>query len=153
MKVGIVVIGKTAKAYSAAVDDYLSRISHYLPVRLTVLPDVTKGKTLSIAQIKSLEGAQMMKLFGTTDYVVLLDEQGKEYSSVAFAQWLNRQQQRQLWFVIGGAYGFSDDLYARANEKLSLSQMTFPHDLVRLIFVEQLYRACTIIKGEPYHHE
>ena len=120
-----------------------------------VIPELRNTKSLSMAQQKEREGEMILKQLASGDHVVLLDEHGEERRSVDFASWLEKKQMsvRRMVFVVGGPYGFSDAVYARCNEKISLSRMTFSHQLVRLVFVEQLYRACTIIKGEPYHHE
>ncbi len=139
MKVELIVVGKTAqRELVALVDDYVGRICHYLPFQMTMVTEVEK----------------VLQRVEKTDWVVLLDERGIQMSSVELASWLSRRQQQpqKVVFVIGGAYGFSPAAYNRANEMLSLSRMTFSHQMVRLVFVEQLYRACTIIKGEAYHH-
>ena len=135
--------------------DYTERIGHYMPFEVLTIPELKNTKSLSEEQQKVHEGELMMRHFQASDTVVLLDEHGKERRSMEFAKWLEKKQQttRRLVFVIGGPYGFSSALYNRADEMISLSQMTFSHQMVRLIFLEQLYRACTIIKGEPYHHE
>ena len=156
MKTLLILVGKTNdKHFQAGISDYAERISHYMPFDIVTIPELRNTKSLSEEQQKTAEGELILKQIQTSDTVVLLDEHGKELRSVDFARWLSQKQQtaRRLVFVIGGPYGFSPDVYARANEKLSLSQMTFSHQMVRLIFTEQLYRACTIIKGEPYHHE
>ena len=126
-----------------------------MPFELLVIPELKNTKSLSESQQKEREGELILKSLQPADTVVLLDEHGKEWRSTAFAAWLQKQQQltRRLVFVVGGPYGFSPAIYNRAQEKLSLSKMTFSHQMIRLIFTEQLYRACTIIKGEPYHHE
>ena len=126
-----------------------------MPFTVTVIPELKNTKNLTEAQQKEREGELILKQIQPQDYVVLLDEHGKEMRSVDFARWLSQKQQvcRQLFLVIGGPYGFSPAVYARAQEKISLSLMTFSHQMVRLILAEQVYRACTIIKGEPYHHE
>ncbi|MBF1587113.1 MAG: 23S rRNA (pseudouridine(1915)-N(3))-methyltransferase RlmH, partial [Prevotella sp.] len=126
-----------------------------MPFELLVIPELKNTKSLSKNQQKEREGDLIFKSLQPTDTVVLLDEHGIEWDSTAFASWLQKKQQltRRLVFVVGGPYGFSPAVYNRAQEKLSLSKMTFSHQMVRLIFTEQLYRACTIIKGEPYHHE
>ena len=143
MKTTLVLIGKTDnKHISACINDYVERISHYMPFDITTLPDIKNTKNLTEEQQKEQEGKAIMKLLQPSDYVVLLDEHGKELRSI-----------ERLIFIIGGPYGFSPTLYQRANELLSLSRLTFSHQMVRLIFTEQIYRACTIIKGEPYHHE
>ena len=119
------------------------------------IPELKSTKHLSEEQQKQAEGELILKQLQPTDTVVLLDERGKEFRSIEFARWLEQKQQavRRLVFIIGGPYGFSPAVYARANEQLSLSRMTFSHQMIRLTFTEQIYRACTIIKGEPYHHE
>lgn len=126
-----------------------------MPFSITTIPELKNTKSLSEEQQKQKEGELIMKEIQPSDAVVLLDEHGKEFRSVEYADWLRRKQAtaRRLVFVIGGPYGFSKEVYSRADEKISLSKMTFSHQMVRLIFTEQLYRACTIIKGEPYHHE
>lgn len=149
-------VGKTTdKHIAASIDDYVGRIGHYLPFDMQVIPELRNTKSLSMAQQKEREGELILKQLASGDHVVLLDEHGEERRSVDFASWLEKKQMRvrRLVFVVGGPYGFSDTVYARCDEKISLSRMTFSHQLVRLVFVEQLYRACTIIKGEPYHHE
>ena len=156
MKTELILIGKTNdKHFQAGIDDYTSRIGHYMPFAITVIPELKNTKALSEAQQKEREGELILRQIQDGDHVVLLDEHGKERRSIEFASWLEKKSQnvRRLVFVIGGAYGFSDSVYQRGNEKVSLSQMTFSHQMVRMIFVEQVYRACTIIKGEPYHHE
>ena len=156
MKTILILVGKTAnKHFQAGISDYAERIGHYMPFDIVTIPELRQTKSLSEEQQKTAEGELILKQIQPSDTVVLLDEHGKELRSVDFARWLSQKQQtaRRLVFVIGGPYGFSPEVYARANEQLSLSQMTFSHQMVRLIFTEQLYRACTIIKGEPYHHE
>ena len=156
MKTELIVVGKTTnKHFIAAINDYLERIGHYMPFSVTVIPELRNAKSLSQQQQKDKEGEAILRLLQPADTVVLLDERGKEPRSIELADWLQRQQQtaRRLVFIIGGPYGFSQQVYSRADSMLSLSRMTFSHQMVRLIFVEQLYRACTIIKGEPYHHE
>lgn len=156
MKTELILVGKTVnKHFVAGIKDYVERIGHYMPFNITVIPELKNTKSLSEEQQKEREGEMILKLVQPADTVVLMDEHGQEFRSVEFAQWLQKKQNtaRRLMFVIGGPYGFSDAVYARANEKISLSRMTFSHQMVRLIFTEQIYRACTIIKGEPYHHE
>ena len=156
MKTELIVVGKTTnKHFIAAINDYLERIGHYMPFSVTVIPELRNAKSLSQQQQKDKEGEAILRLLQPSDTVVLLDERGKEPRSIELADWLQRQQQtaRRLVFIIGGPYGFSQQVYSRADSMLSLSRMTFSHQMVRLIFVEQLYRACTIIKGEPSHHE
>jgi 23S rRNA (pseudouridine1915-N3)-methyltransferase len=156
MKTVLILVGKTInKHFIANIDDYVSRISHYMPFEVVTIPEIKNSKNLTEQQQKENEGSLILNKIQQSDYVVLLDEHGDELRSLNFANWLQKKQSvvRRLVFIIGGPYGFSSDMYARANEKLSLSKMTFSHQMVRLIFIEQLYRACTIIKGEPYHHE
>nr|WP_314684201.1 23S rRNA (pseudouridine(1915)-N(3))-methyltransferase RlmH [uncultured Prevotella sp.] len=156
MKTILILVGKTqSKIFKVGIDDYVSRIEYYMPFSITTIPELKKTKSLSEDQQKQKEGELILKEIQPSDTVVLLDEHGAEFRSVEYANWLKQKQNtaRRLVFIIGGPYGFSSDVYARANEKISLSRMTFSHQMVRLIFTEQLYRACTIIKGEPYHHE
>ena len=157
MNIELIVVGKTdMKEVSALVDMYSKRINHYAKFSITYLPDLRNTKNLSEEQQKNAEGAMLLKDITTGDHVVLLDEAGEEMRSIAFAQWLQKRMNsgvRRLVLMIGGPYGFSDEVYNRANGKISLSKMTFSHQIVRAIFTEQLYRAFTIIKGEPYHHE
>ena len=156
MKTILILVGKTqSKIFKVGIDDYVSRIAHYMPFSITTIPELKNTKSLSEDQQKQKEGELILKEIQPSDTVVLLDEHGAEFRSVEYANWLKQKQNtaRRLIFIIGGPYGFSPDVYARANEKSSLSRMTFSHQMVRLIFIEQLYRACTIIKGEPYHHE
>ncbi|MCR4773656.1 MAG: 23S rRNA (pseudouridine(1915)-N(3))-methyltransferase RlmH [Prevotella sp.] len=156
MKTELILVGKTVnKHFIAGINDYAERISHYMPFSITTIPELKNTKSLSEEQQKEREGELILKLIQPSDTVVLLDEHGAEMRSIEYAKWLQHKQQtaRRLIYVIGGPYGFSKAVYDRANEKISLSKMTFSHQMVRLIFTEQLYRACTIIKGEPYHHE
>lgn len=156
MKTTLLWVGKTTDKHIAALtDEYVGRLQHYVPVEIVVIPELKNTKSLSEAQQKQAEGEQILRQIQTGDHVVLLDEHGKQPTSMQLAAWLEKKLAavRRLVFVIGGPYGFSPDVYARADEQLSLSPMTFSHQMVRLIFVEQLYRAHTIIKGEPYHHE
>ena len=156
MKTNLILVGKTTNKHLATViDDYVGRIGHYMPFSVVVVPELKNTKALSEEQQKEREGELILQKIKPTDTLVLLDERGSELSSVAFSQWLQRKQSsaRNLVFVIGGPYGFSKAVYNRADEQLSLSRMTFSHQLIRVVFAEQLYRACTIIKGEPYHHE
>ena len=156
MKTVLILVGKTAnKHFVAGISDYAERITHYMPFEIITIPELRNTKNLSEEQQKTSEGELILRQLQPSDTIVLLDEHGKEMRSIEYAKWLQQKQLtcRRLVFVIGGPYGFSDAVYSRANEKISLSQMTFSHQMVRLIFTEQLYRACTIIKGEPYHHE
>ena len=156
MKTTLILVGKTnGKLFNEGIDDYAKRIGHYTPFAVKVLPELKSTKSLSEGQQKDKEGKMILKSISPSDFVVLLDEHGTEYRSMEFAKWIEKRRNggSDLVFVIGGPYGFSPDVYNRADALISLSRMTFSHQMVRLIFVEQLYRACTIIKGEPYHHE
>jgi 23S rRNA (pseudouridine1915-N3)-methyltransferase len=156
MKTELLLVGKTVnKHFIAGINDYIERTNHYMPFNITVIPELKNTKALTEEQQKEREGDLILQKLQSSDTVVLLDEHGKELRSIEFADWLQRKQNttRRLVFIIGGPYGFSKAVYERANERLSLSKMTFSHQMVRLIFCEQIYRACTIIRGEPYHHE
>ena len=156
MKTTLLLVGRTAdKLYAEGIRDYADRISHYTPFSVKVRPEIKNSKSLSEKQQKEKEGELILKSIEDKAHVTLLDERGKEYSSMEFASWLSNKQMtvRNLVFVIGGPYGFSQAVYDRADEKISLSRMTFSHQMVRLVLAEQIYRACTIIKNEPYHHE
>ena len=156
MKTELILVSKTTdKHLMAGINDYLERISHYMPFEIIVIPELKNTKNMTEEQQKVREGELILQKIQPSDTVVLLDEHGKQYRSVEFADWLQKKQNtaRKLVFIIGGPYGFSEPVYTRANEQISLSKMTFSHQMVRLLFVEQIYRACTIIKGEPYHHE
>lgn len=157
MKAVLLAIGKTdAQYFKEAIEEYKKRLIHYLPFDVELIPDLRNTKNLSEEQQKVKEGELILKSLQAGDYIVLLDDKGKEYTSMKFAQYIEQKMHsvpKRLVFIIGGPYGFSDDVYNKANEKLTLSRMTFSHQMVRLIFVEQLYRAMTIINNEPYHHE
>ena len=156
MKTELIVVGKTtSKHISACIDDYAERIGHYMPFSISVIPELKNTKALTEQQQKEREGEMILQRVTASDALILLDEHGTEHRSIEFATWLQKKQlsARRLVFVVGGPYGFSQQVYNRANEMISLSRMTFSHQMVRLVFTEQLYRACTIIKGEPYHHE
>lgn len=156
MKITLLQAGKTHfKFVDAGFDEFTKRLKHYCRFDHQLFELPTKLKTTDIALTKKNEGELFLKRLQATDFVVLLDENGKKYNSVAFAAYIQKLQlhHAHLVFIIGGAYGFSDEVYERANAKVSLSDMTFSHQLIRLVFIEQLYRAFTIIKGEPYHHE
>jgi 23S rRNA (pseudouridine1915-N3)-methyltransferase len=156
MKITLLQLGKTHfKFVDTGFDEFAKRLKHYCKFESLLFELPTRLKTNDIIQIKKNEGEVLLKKLTPTDFVILLDENGKEYASTAFADYLQKLSlhQAHVVFIIGGAYGFSDEVYTRANAKVSLSQMTFSHQLIRLIFIEQLYRAFTIIKGEPYHHE
>lgn len=157
MKVALLLVGKTVnKHFVELIDDYASRLTHYVGFDIITIPELKNTKNLTAEQQKQQEGELILKQLQAVDHVVLLDEHGKELRSVEFSRLMEQRMQmvsKRMVFVIGGPYGFSPEVYAKANEKLSLSQMTFSHQMVRLIFVEQLYRAMTIMRGEPYHHE
>ncbi len=156
MKVKIICIGKTGKSFLIeGENEYLNRLKHYLTIEKIEIPDLKNAKNLSQDQIKTAEGLEILKKTEQGEVIFLLDEKGKTYSSEKFAEFLQNRFNiggKTLTFVIGGAYGFSDQLYSAATGKLSLSHMTFSHQMVRMIFLEQIYRAMTILKGEPYHH-
>ncbi len=157
MKIVLLVVGKTNDAhFIAGIDEYMQRIRHYVPFTLEVIPELKNTKSLSEAQQKEKEADLLLKAFLPGDYIILLDEHGKEYRSMEFASWMEKRMAtgvKRLIFVVGGPYGFSPRIYSTAQEKISLSKMTFSHQMIRLIFVEQIYRAMTIINHEPYHHE
>ena len=147
--------GRTREQYlEVGVDEYLKRIGRYVPLNCITVPDPKIPGKAGQDAVKKIEGEQVLKRIRPADFLILLDETGKMFGSVEFAHYLEGLEGRtgHVVFVIGGAYGFSEEVYNRADAKLSLSRMTFPHQLVRLIFTEQLYRALTILKGEPYHH-
>lgn len=156
MKLTLILVGKTnAEHLKEGISLYEKRIGHYIPFEIKILPDVKNSKSLPEKELKIKEGELILKALTPGDDVILLDDKGIELDSVEFAKFIGRgmvRSTKSMIFVIGGAYGFSDDVYNRASMKISLSKMTFSHQLVRLIFAEQLYRAFTIIKGEPYHH-
>ncbi len=157
MKTVLLVVGKTVEQhYVTAIADYVERVKHYIPFDMEVIPELKNTKSLSMEQQKEREGSLIIKSLQPGDVVVLLDEKGKEFRSVEFASWMEGKLNtvsRRLVFVVGGPYGFSKSVYALANDKISLSKMTFSHQMIRLIFVEQLYRAMNILHGGPYHHE
>lgn len=157
MNIDLVVVGKTdSREVDALVEMYAKRINFYAKFSIVYLPDVKNTRKLSQAQQRTAEGEAILRQVGDGDYLLLLDEHGEELRSVEFAAWMQKRMAgglRRLVFVIGGPYGFSDAAYSRADGKLSLSRMTFSHQIVRAIFTEQLYRAFTIIRNEPYHHE
>lgn len=157
MNIVLLTVGKTEASYwKEALAEYQRRLQHYVPFELQALPEVKNTKNLTKTEQKNQEGVLIRKALQAGDWCVLLDEQGKEYTSMEFAAYLEKKIQivsRRLVFVIGGPYGFSDEVYQKiASERLSLSKMTFSHQMIRPIFVEQLYRAMTILRGEPYHH-
>ena len=157
MKFTLLVVGRTVeKHYINAINDYAERTKHYISYDIQFIPELKKTKSLSMEQQKEKEGELILKALQPGDVPVLLDEHGKEFRSVEFASWVERKMHtvsKRLVFIIGGPYGFSPAVYAVAQEKISLSKMTFSHQMIRLIFVEQLYRAMTILNNGPYHHE
>ncbi len=157
MKTVLLVVGRTVEPhYIAAINDYTERVSHYISFEMEVIPELKNTKSLTTEQQKEKEGELILKSLHAGDVVVLLDEAGKEFRSVEFADWMQRKLSnvnKRLVFIVGGPYGFSPKVYAAAQEKISLSRMTFSHQMIRLVFVEQLYRAMSILNGSPYHHE
>lgn len=157
MKITLLTVGKTDRDWvRQGLDIYVSRLKHYIPFSMVEIPELKNVSALSKDQIKAKEGELILKNIRPTDDLILLDEHGKEYTSVELAKVTQEKISytgKDMVFVIGGAYGFSPEVYSRANSKISLSRMTFSHQMVRAIFAEQLYRAFTIMKGEPYHHE
>ena len=157
MNIKLIAIGKTDnKALQSLIDDYTKRLSFYIKFDLDIIPDIKNVKNLSESQQKEKEGELILSKISPTDNLILLDENGKSFSSLDFSTELQKKMNagiKTLVFVIGGPYGFSDAVYAKANGKISLSQMTFSHQMVRLFFIEQVYRGFTILKNEPYHHQ
>lgn len=157
MKTILLVVGRTVeKHFDTAINDYLRRTKHYISFDMEVIPELKNTKSLSAEQQKDREGELILRALQPGDTVVLLDEQGKEMRSVEFAGYMERKMNtvnKRLVFVIGGPYGFSDKVYQAAHEKISMSKMTFSHQMIRLIFAEQMYRAVSILNGSPYHHE
>ena len=158
MKIALLTVGKTTdKHFSAAIDDYRKRTKRYVPFSIEIIPDIKNTKSLSAEQQKEKEGECILRAIQPGDVVILLDEHGQEMRSVEFAAYLNLKMSnatgKRLLFVIGGPYGFSKSVYHAAHEKVSLSKMTFSHQMIRLLFIEQLYRALSILHGSPYHHE
>lgn len=157
MKILLVTIGKTHTKYVVkGIEDYVGRLKRYVPFALEELPDVKTSKTTPEETQKSAEGDLILKQLAPSDFVVLLDERGREFTSVEFSDYLQKimaMGRKQIVFVVGGPYGFSKAVYERSDAKLSLSRMTFNHEMVRLFFIEQIYRAMTILRNEPYHHE
>jgi len=157
MTIKLIVVGKTDnKAIIALIEEYSKRLNFYIKFELEIIPDLKNTKSLSEVLQKEKEGELILKNVVSSDDLILLDERGKSYSSVEFSDYLQKKMNaglKQLIFVIGGPYGFSDQVYARANGKLSISKMTFSHQMIRPFFIEQLYRGFTILRNEPYHHE
>jgi 23S rRNA (pseudouridine1915-N3)-methyltransferase len=157
MKIVLIAIGKTDEPYIAeGISKYISRINKYVQFDIDIIPDLKNTKNMQQTQQKEKEGELILKKIQNGDLIVLLDEKGKSYSSIEFAKWLNSvfiTGYKRILFIIGGPYGFSNDIYKKCNHKISISRMTFSHQMIRLIFTEQFYRANSILKGEPYHHE
>jgi len=157
MKIKLLAIGKTDdKNLQNLIETYQNRLKHYINFEIEIIPDLKKVKNLSEAQQKEKEGELILKRLNATDILILLDEKGKEFRSVAFSEFLQKKMNtgiKQLVLVIGGPYGFSEAVYKKSQGKISLSKMTFSHQMIRLFIVEQIYRAFTILKNEPYHHE
>ncbi|MEN8776099.1 MAG: 23S rRNA (pseudouridine(1915)-N(3))-methyltransferase RlmH [Polaribacter sp.] len=157
MKIKLLAIGKTDhKQLSLLIDEYQNRLKHYIKFEIESIPDLKNAKNLSEIQQKNKEGELILKKIQATDVLVLLDDKGKEFTSIEFSKYLQKKMNagiKQLVLVIGGPYGFSEAVYEKAQSKLSLSKMTFSHQMIRLFIVEQLYRGFTILKNEPYHHE
>ena len=157
MKITLLTVGKTDRDWvKQGLDIYVSRLKHYIPFSIVEIPELKNASALTKEQIKSREGELILKNLRPTDDVILLDERGREYTSVELAKVIQDKisyEGKDIVYIIGGAYGFSEAVYKRANSTLSLSKMTFSHQMVRAIFTEQIYRAFTIMKGEPYHHE
>ena len=157
MKINLVCIGKTDDPYILeGIKKYTDRLKHYCTFELVIIPDIKHAKNIDRTILKQKEGEEICKHIQDSDLIILLDDKGKSYSSIEFANYINKQQVnsvKKLSVVIGGAFGFSEEVYSKTQNKLSLSKMTFSHQIIRIIFLEQLYRAFTIIKGEKYHHE
>lgn len=157
MKIKLICVGKTVKPYLiAGEDEYLKRLGHYCATEKIEIPEIRNAKNLSREQIKTDEGKLILSHVKAGDLLILLDENGTSFNSVGFSDYLQKKFNlggKAIVFVVGGAYGFSDEVYAQSNAKISLSTMTFSHQMVRVFFLEQIYRAFTILKGEPYHHE
>jgi 23S rRNA (pseudouridine1915-N3)-methyltransferase len=156
MKIKLISVGKTDENYlKEGVDKYVSRLKHYVDFEIKEIPDVKMGKKQNTSIQKELEGKEILKVITKSDFVVLLDENGREFNSRGYSEFIQKRMNTglNLVFVIGGPFGFSDEVYAKSNQKIALSQMTFSHQMVRLFFVEQLYRSFSILKGEKYHHD
>lgn len=157
MDILLLSVGKTStKFIREGIDEYNSRLKHYVNFKQDYISDIRNTRKLSEAQQKDAEGRLILDSLNPSDFVVLLDEHGKEFRSLEFAEWIEKRMAagyKRIVFIVGGPYGFSQAVYERADSKLSLSKLTFPHELVRLFFIEQLYRAFTILRHEPYHHE
>ena len=157
MEIVLTVVGKTTSAYiTQGIEMYIKRLRYYIPFKIQVIPDIKKNKKITEELQKSMESNEILLSITNQDYLILLDEKGTQHTSIEFSEILQRimlSGVKRLVFVIGGPYGFSQDIYRRANQLLSLSKMTFNHEMIRLFFIEQLYRGMTILRGEPYHHK
>lgn len=157
MNIKLIVVGKSESEHLRSwVEVYVKRLSHYTGFEIVTLPDVKNAKNLSVGELKEREGEMILRQIEKADKVVLLDEKGKEFSSMEFSKYLEKQMNtsvRTLAFVVGGAFGFSPKVYEKIGERIAISRMTFSHQMIRLLVVEQIYRAFTILKGEPYHNE
>lgn len=157
MEILLLTVGKTTRQYvKDGIDDFSTRLKRYIPFSIVSLPDIKSSKALSEAMQKEKEGEAILAFLNPSDYAVVLDEHGREYTSVEFADFIRKimlSGRKRLVFIVGGPYGFSEKVYDRADFKISLSKMTFTHEMVRMFFTEQVYRAMTILRGEPYHHE
>jgi 23S rRNA (pseudouridine1915-N3)-methyltransferase len=155
MRITLIENGKTRDSFiKEGVELFRKRVVRYVPFKIETIPDLKNTRSMTMKEVQHQEGTLLLKRVKSTDYVILLDERGKEQNSISFAEYINRLEGRvnHVVFVIGGPYGFSEEVYKRADARLSLSKLTFSHQLVRVLFMEQLYRAFTILKGEPYHH-
>ncbi len=157
MKITLLCIGKTDEGFvQAGIENYVKRLKHYITFNILIIPDIKNVKNISQEQQKTKEGELLLKQMSSLDFVVLLDERGREFRSLEFSKFIEQKMVgsvNHLIFVIGGPYGFSPEVYDRANQQISLSKMTFSHQMIRMFFVEQLYRAFSIMRNEPYHHE
>ncbi len=156
MRITLLQTGKTRDSFILeGVEEFRKRVVRYVPFKIETVPDLKNSRNMSMKEVQEKEGAMILKRVKAGDHVILLDERGKEYHSIGFAEHLNLLEGRvnHLLFVIGGPYGFSEEVYRRSDEKFSLSRLTFSHQMIRLLFLEQIYRSFTILKGEPYHHE
>lgn len=157
MDIELLTVGKTTTSYiNQGIEEYCKRLRHYIPYRITSIPDIRNTSKMSEQNQKQAEGVSILSKLSASDQVILLDERGKEMTSMEFSAFMQRLMlggKKRAVFIVGGPYGFSEEVYARADNKISLSKMTFSHEMVRLFFTEQVYRAMTILRGEPYHHE
>jgi 23S rRNA (pseudouridine1915-N3)-methyltransferase len=157
MKIALLQIGKTTERYlTEGIGVFEGRMRKYAAFEIFTIPDIRNTRNMTATELKTREGEKILQFFKNDDYIVILDDKGKEFSTIEFSSWIENTlmlQKKRLVFIIGGPWGFSDEVYQKADMLLSLSRLTFSHQMVRLLFLEQLYRAFTVIKGEPYHHE